>query len=288
MRKELLNLDWLTVNYLIEDNPLQGNEIKIGFLKFIPETYSTRQFRFVYNVYSDYVVDKVATIVCTPISAILDKRLLQIKLDNWLLYTDLAQKTLSDIKLALQLKFLSISRVDICVDIVGFNFYEFINLYHNNKLREKKPKEVTEHYKKYDNESIYTGISWGSKLSDWTAKIYDKIREINEVSGKLYILDYFKANGIDIDNEKVWRYEFSITAPAKKYKIEDAYTIDDILLDDTNVFDFVVQKNVINYYLNLHAFSYNTGKVRFIDEKRYNIVNLLSQEVPPKKITQKR
>lgn len=286
---ELLNIDWLTVNYLVEDSPLnKGEEKKIGLLKFIPENYTTRQFRFVYYVYLEHVEKEIATIVCNPLSKILDPRLHQIKLSNWLLYTDSTKTYLHYIKEALNAQFLSISRLDLCIDMVGFDFKQFIDKYHNNELREKAPKNVTEHYKKYNingvQESVYTGISWGSKSSDWSAKLYDKIREINEESGKMYIIDYFEANGINTDFMKVWRYEFSITSLKNKYRLEDVYTIDEISLNDTNVFDFYVQQYILRYYLSLHAFAENTNKVRFIDEKKYHILNLLSQEVPPKRI----
>lgn len=284
-RIELLNIDWLTVNYLVEHSPLnEGLEVHIGLLKFVPQNYSTRQFRYVYLVYNQYEKDEIATIVCNPLSKILDCRLHQVKLSNWVLYQENRHNYLKWIKEAINGKFLSLSRVDICVDIVGFDFYGFIKQYHDNKIREKKPKEVTEHYKKYDGESVYTGISWGSKLSDWTAKIYDKIREIQEQSGKLYILDYFKANGIDVDKEKVWRYEFSITSLRDKYVTKDI----EIEINDDNIFDFNTQKTILRYYLKLHAFAENTGKVRFVDEKRYDIINLLSQEIPPKRVRSSR
>lgn len=279
--KELINLDWLSVNYFVECSPLSsGEEYHSNSLKFIPALYGTRQFRNVYFVYLDYCKEEIATIVCNPLSKILDVRLHQVKLSNWVLYTNMAATYLQWIKQDLQAKFVSLSRVDICIDILGFDFYGFIRKYHNNELREKKPKEVTEHYKKYDNESIYTGISWGSKLSDWTAKIYDKIREINEISGKLYILDYFKENEIDVEKDKVWRYEFSVTGIAKEYRIEDEL----IKFDDENIFEFPMLLKLAAYYENLHAFCYNTGKVRFIDEQRYKIIYLLSQEIPPKRV----
>lgn len=288
-RKELLNIDWLTINYLVEASPLNdGLEIHIGNLKFIPQNYSTRQFRYVYLVFNIYEKNEIATIVCNPLSKILDCRLHQVKLSNWVLYQNNRHNYLKWIKEAINGKFLSLSRLDLCVDMVGFDFYGFIKNYHDNKIREKKPKEVTEHYKKYDGESIYTGISWGSKLSDWTAKIYDKIREIQEQSGKLYILDYFKENGIDVEKEKVWRYEFSITSLKDRYVLEDEFTIDDVILNDENIFDFYVQQYILRYYLQLHSFSENTGKVRFIDEKRYHILNLLSQEIPPKRVRSSR
>lgn len=300
--KELLNIDWLTINYLVEQSPLSsGEEIHIGLLKFIPQQYSTRQFRNVYLVYNQYEQDEIATIVCNPLSKILDNRLHQVKLSNWVLYQENRQNYLKTIKEAISGKFLSVSRLDLCVDIVGFDFYGFIKKYHDNKIREKKPKDVTEHYKKYDGESVYTGISWGSKLSDWTAKIYDKIREIQEQSGKLYILDYFKANGIDTEKDKVWRYEFSITSLRDKYvkeRVEETtfesvtncrYIAEcDIIVDDENIFEFNTQLHILRYYLKLHAFAENTGKVRFIDEREYKILYLLSQEIPPKRVQSSR
>lgn len=283
--KELLNIDWLTINYIVEQSPLnEGIEFHSDKLKFIPQNYSTRQFRYVYFVYNIYEKDEIATIVCTPMSKIIDCRLHQVKLSNWVIYQENRANYLKMIKEALKGKFLSLSRLDLCIDIVGFDFYGFIKKYHENQIREKKPKDVTEYYKKYNGDSVYTGISWGSKLSDWTAKIYDKIREIQEQSGKLYILDYFKENGIDVAKEKVWRYEFSIKNLKNKYRLEDVYTIDEIELNDENVFDFNVQKYVLRYYLKLHAFAENTGKIRFIDEKPYKLLNLLSQEIPPKRV----
>lgn len=283
--KELLNLDWVSINYLVEASPLKdGLEYHSGLLKFIPDNHGTRQFRHIYQIHMEYEKEPIATLVCNPLSKILDPRLHQVKLSNWCLYQANTANYLRVIKEAIDGKFLSLSRIDICVDIVGFDFYGFIKKYHDNQIREKKPKEVTEHYKKYDGESIYTGISWGSKLSDWTAKIYDKIREINEVSGKLYIVDYFKANDIDVDNEKVWRYEFSITSLRDKYVTDNH----ELAINDNNIFDFNVQQIILRYYLKLHAFAENTGKVRFIDEREYKIIHLLSQEIPPRRVRSSR
>lgn len=283
--KELLSIDWLSVNYIVECSPLfNGLEYHINNLKFIPEKYSTRQFRYVYYVYIVGQKEEIATIVCHPLSKILDARLHQVKLANWCLYTNLAKIYIREIKQALSAQYLSLSRLDVCIDMVGFDFYGFINDYHNNKIREKRPKEVTEHYKRYNNGSVYTGISWGSKSSDWTAKIYDKIREVNEVSGKQYILDYFEANGIDTKNEKVWRYEFSVNNVAKEYRINDEI----ITFDDENIFEFSNQLKFAMAYENLHAFAYNSGKVRFVDEKRYRITNLLLREIPPKRVRSSR
>lgn len=279
--KELINLDWVSVNYLVEASPLKdGLEYHNGLLKFIPENHGTKQFRYIYQIHMKYEKEPIATLVCNPLSKILDPRLHQVKLSNWVLYQENREKYLKTIKEAIDGKFLSLSRVDICVDIVGFDFYGFIKEYHDNKIREKKPKDVTEHYKKYNGESVYTGISWGSKLSDWTAKIYDKIREIQEQSGKLYILEYFQANGIDVAKDKVWRYEFSITSIRDKYVSNDY----ELVANDDNIFDFKVQQIILRYYLKLHAFAENTGKVRFIDEREYKILHLLSQEIPPKRV----
>lgn len=283
MKKELIGLDWLTINYLVEDSILKGGDVQTSLFTYKVENYTTRQFRYVYYVY-DSIGREVASIVCVPLSHIIDSRLHQVKLSNWVLYNPSAKDVLLSIKKDIYGKFSGISRVDICCDMNEFDFNGFMYRYRRGEIREKRPKNVAEYYKKIDNKEVYTGVSWGSKISDWTAKIYDKIREIKEESGKRYILDYFTANEINIDTEKVWRYEFSICNFPKEFRDDDEI----IEVNDENIFDFKLICKILSYYTNLHAFSTNTGKKRFIDEKRINIITCVLQEIPPKRVRSSR
>lgn len=212
--KWLVSCDWLTLNY--QTSVAYSADELVNFLSkdFRCEVmpYSTRHFRSVIRCsYMDYYHDVDALeIVSNPMSKILHPCLLQVKVSNISLYNGMAYKHICHFERLTGAKYVGISRIDICVDS---DFQDIKNLtdgLRNRTILMKGNKKVQEYYSIDRKEGIdYEGVKFGSAVSAYTFKIYNKTKEINEESLKYYIIDYWKKNGFAEDSI-VWRYEFSI------------------------------------------------------------------------------
>lgn len=212
--KWVVSCDWLTLNYQSIIAYTADELVAILSKHFRCEImpYSTRHFKNVIRCsLMDFYKDIDALeIVCNPLSKILHPCLIQVKLSNVSLYNGLASKNIWNFERLLGATYVGISRIDICVDS---DFQDIKNLtdgLRNRTILMKGNKKVQEYYSIDRKKGIdYEGVKFGSGVSAYTFKIYNKTKEINEESLKYYILDYWRANGF-AEDAIMWRYEFSI------------------------------------------------------------------------------
>lgn len=266
--QNLISLDWLTVNYLCSEN----SEYLLQFpknqaFKFEKKPYSTRHFRDIFEVFFGGQI--VATIVKNPLSDILDRRLTQVKLSNQLFYQFTDRIILQQLKECLELSYLSISRVDVCIDVECFPLNDFVEKLRKFEIKMKSKRKTQEYYLlNPKKETIdYEGIKFGTNISAYTFKIYNKSKEIREESYKWYINDWWAANGWSRQTD-IYRLEFSIM------EIDDLCTPEGVAIDDCTVFDFEVKSAILRVYLDKVATFKNTGKSRIDREERYYFVEL--------------
>lgn len=212
--KWLVNCDWLTLNYqttiacsVEEITKVLSNEFVV---KVLP--YGTRHFKYIIDLsYSEgWEIESALQIVCVPLSKILHPCLVQVKVANIALYNRKASYYISLFERVMKCKYLGVSRVDVCVDSTFQNIKELAEGLKNRTIVMKGRKKVQEYYTIDKCKGVeYEGIKFGSAVSAYTFKIYNKTKEINEESLKYYIIDYWKENGF-ADDDIVWRYEFSI------------------------------------------------------------------------------
>lgn len=265
MNTILLNVDWLTINYTIPLAIENVNELngKSEF-SFVSECYTTRHFRNVTRV--ERGKEELFILTHNPFSKIIQPNLVQVKISNKLFYWGCWLQELKKLKQFLNLSFQSISRIDVCADWEGYNPNEFIDLIRSGKVRMKSPKKISEFYNIEKGELKHEGIKFGSPVSSYTFKIYNKSKEIEEESFKYYIWEWWEWNWKKAIEKDVFRFEFSITELPKI-----AFSTGE-LINDENIFEFVYQKELLQLYIDKMRFYYYTGKCRQDREKQYDLL----------------
>jgi hypothetical protein len=205
----LLHCDWLQCS-------IKWVHQSIGyfspFYRYKRLEFSTRHFKVVEEL---FVNDKrIATITRCPCSPILDPLMAIVKFDNWVLYDDAKHEIILGFFQRNGIDFICLSRVDFCCD---FNVFDngmipdkFIKKYVARKfLRKGKTSQVAHNFGQGKNEHYEKGLKFGSNLSEVTAYMYDKSREMKEAHWKPYIYMTWIKGGLDIARP-VWRVEISV------------------------------------------------------------------------------
>ena len=138
-----------------------------------------------------------------------------------------SQSPINDLRrfmIAHNYRYKSISRIDICLD---FNFFDFGDRpdrvlldYMKGKISKINQSNIAAHGKDRWDGRLWNSLSWGSKNSMISTKMYNKSLELREVHPKYYITDQWEAAGLRTDIE-VWRVEFSIKSDMKGMYHED-------------------------------------------------------------------
>ena len=135
--KPIISIDWLTFNIQVNPYDLAKNKTFQSNDEFIIEyeEIGTRIFENRAIIYKDTL--KVATLVYKPKSSIIQENLGQIQIANIMLYTTDIVSLAYDLIKFLGVRFLSLSRVDICCDSISFVDSEpldFINMFVRNEI----------------------------------------------------------------------------------------------------------------------------------------------------------
>ena len=130
-----------------------------------------------------------------------------------------------------------ISRIDICLDFAtfdnGMSPEFFVSEYMRGaflKLHQSKLHSYGSDYEvslaAHGNDTIKTkvwnSLSWGSKKSSVTTKMYNKSLEMRQKKKKHYIINKWEKAGLRPDENDIWRIEFSLSSAIKGYvRIDD-------------------------------------------------------------------
>lgn len=130
-----------------------------------------------------------------------------------------------------------ISRIDICLDFAEFDNRMspefFVSEYMRGaflKLHQSRLHSYGSDYEvslaAHGNDTIKTkvwnSLSWGSKKSSITTKMYNKSLEMRQKKKKHYIIDKWEKAGLRPDENDIWRIEFSLSSAIKGYvRIDD-------------------------------------------------------------------
>ena len=202
-----ISIDWLSFNALA--TPLT----KIAdceLFKVVKQSYNTPQFKSVFIAYING--EETFTLCSEPSTPILNPNLIQIKLHNKVLYTLDSINVINNICESLNIVFQNISRLDICTDITtflnGYSLDKFIFAVRTKNIIKKQRGECTITFDTaYDSKAHY--IRFGKKSSDICFYCYDKKKEMNDKKLKPWIIDKWKIQNIDTEQEII-RVEFSI------------------------------------------------------------------------------
>lgn len=199
----MVQIDWLSINY-----SAIYNRSKLFQEKHLP--YGTRIFKNVTELYQKSTL--VATIMYNPLSSVIRKDLVQMKIANKWLYHPGLYDMIKMIESDLMLTFIGFSRIDICHD-----FNTFAKNVHPEKFIQRV---ASGHYLKKGQANFkfiannQDKIHWeyfkiGSNSSNIVAYLYNKTKELDQVHNKPYIRETWSLNGID-QSKDVWRLEISI------------------------------------------------------------------------------
>jgi len=185
------------------------------------QDYSIRQFKSVYEI--KLKGDVVAVITANPPEkSVLKKETAIVKIINRYLYQEDVKGFVVDLLKDLGLTFISISRVDICLD-----FLKFDNGMKGNELIKKF---VSEMFIKSGRQTSWTlhadsgvrdegqtrnflnfhYLRFGKKGGECAYYIYNKSQELRDVKNKPYIKEHWESHGYEESQGDVWRIEFSL------------------------------------------------------------------------------
>ena len=130
-----------------------------------------------------------------------------------------------------------ISRIDICLDFATFDNEMspefFVSEYMRGaflKLHQSRLHSYGSDYEvslaAHGNDTIKTkvwnSLSWGSKKSSITTKMYNKSLEMRQKKKKHYIINKWEKAGLRPNENDIWRIEFSLSSAIKGYvRIDD-------------------------------------------------------------------
>lgn len=157
-----------------------------------------------------------------------------IRLCNRTCYFDNAAQLLSNFLREHQYTDVRISRVDICLDFVRFDLGDdpssFVRRYFRHRYAKINQGRICGHGSDTWSGQEWNSISWGSKSSAVTTKLYNKTLELYDPKldrfGKPYIREaWFRAGMIDDiqrvskdgESVNVWRVEFSLRSAVKNW-----------------------------------------------------------------------
>lgn len=110
-----------------------------------------------------------------------------------------------------------VSRVDPCVDVAGFDFGATAREAWVAKLRagrERGPEDEEDDRQRWYTATETNSLRWGSRASGAIVRVYDKVREIREQSGKTWLFPMWaRKNGGEWPRE-VWRVELELKRKA--------------------------------------------------------------------------
>lgn len=128
------------------------------------------------------------------------------------------------------LHFMRIFRLDLCLDLTRFDYGDypdkFLQRYINGKYSKMNQVNVSAHAADSWDARRWTSVSWGSRTSPITTRMYDKTKELREVKDKPYIRQAWCAAGLvddmntlskDGEPARIWRIEFEIKTGNKKW-----------------------------------------------------------------------
>lgn len=260
-------LDWVSISTLMK---VDAEPERNTFYKVEKRDYGTRSFQEVFEVYSKDSGNLIATIARKPYSSVLHPESANIKFANKVLYYEKRLDLINSFLRNFELKFLGISRIDIAADFnelhQGRSIKGFLDSFMANKIVKKGRAKVQAFFNNSGvGERVYSGLKFGSASSPVSYKIYDKVKELKEVSEKPYIIQWWEKNGLiqsakEWQKETVWRCEFTLKAQNSVFVDSDGQVIDFHsleLLEQENIeriyqgladkyFTFVRNRNVKN------------------------------------------
>lgn len=233
-----VNLDWLEV-HAREPLGLRLDAFyyqKEGY-KVEVRPYGTRVYREMFTILApneEPLLEIRRAPASVGLKGIHDENECHIRLSNRTCYFDNAASLLRNFLEKHGYSDVRISRVDLCLDFVAFDRGDdpqaFVRRYFKHRYAKINQGRISSHGEDTWSGQEWNSLSWGSRTSSVTTKLYCKTMELYDPKldwyKKPYIREaWFKCGMIDniskvtLDNKKVsvWRLEFSLSSAVKNW-----------------------------------------------------------------------
>lgn len=243
--KRCINIDWLEV-YCLEDYigyPHNADYFrKVGF-NVDERAYGTPVYHEMFYVLGNdeqpllEVRRAPKSAIGRQINGVLDPMACHIRLSNRTCYFNEPVQLLQNFLERYGFHFQRISRLDICLDFIKFDYgddpADFIDRYMRGVYLKINQANISAHGKDRWDVRIWNSISWGNLKSMIGTKFYCKTLELKQAHDKPYIRQAWRAAGL-VDDEftlvahdakgtayypDIWRVEFSIRSSTRRWFI---------------------------------------------------------------------
>jgi len=205
-----VSVDWFqcTLKKSFKDLPLKTMSFELKIKDFRTSNFLTIAEVF----YNDL---RVFHLSYNPSSSFMSPNIVLLKVFNEVLYTHNWSKLLQVFLSEFQLIFNNLTRYDIAID-----FTEFLTMAKPERLihRFLKSNIIKSNKGQFkvigDNSAKmeFEYIRFGANSSDFSAYLYNKSKELDQVKTKPYINAFWDEQGLNQEKE-VWRLEFSVKVP---------------------------------------------------------------------------
>lgn len=235
-RKRCVNLDWLEIHAREPvGQPHTADYFRNQGCEVQEREYGTRVYKEMFVIYgSDGLpaIEVRRNPASSGLNGIHDAEETHIRLVNRMCYYDdcaemfekwLENHHYTDVR---------ISRVDVCLDFVRFDFGDepskFVRRYLKHKYAKINQGNINAHGKDSWEGQEWNSLKWGSPMSCVSTKMYNKTMELKDTKsglfGKPYIrqawmlcgfIDNMQSVTLQGEEVQVWRVEFSLKSAAK-------------------------------------------------------------------------
>lgn len=239
--KKCVNIDWLEV-YCLEDSityPHDAEFFRRAGWQVREREYGTPMYREMFTLVNHYGEDeleirRVPKSDNTRIHGLFDINSCHVRLCNRTCYYNNAALYLQQFLEKSGLHYQRISRIDICLDFVRFDFGDFpdrfMRRYMEGKYSKINQANISAHGSDSWDGRTWNSVSWGAPKSMIKTRFYNKSLELNQVHNKPYIRQAWRECGL-VDDEitlekiingkpevqQVWRVEFQIKSGTKNW-----------------------------------------------------------------------
>ena len=302
MKTRCVNIYWLEV-YCLEDwigYPHNANYFRErGF--FVRERdYGTPMYREMFTIYGEDDMPFIE-IRRQPKSTyerqengLFDPMSAHVRLANRTCYFQTCAQVLQLFLEEHHFAFRRISRIDICLDFELFdtrdNPQTFLQRYFAGKYAKINQTNVTSHARDHWDKRRWNSVSWGSKTSMVSTKLYNKTLELKEVKDKPYIRQAWKASGLVDDiqdlwkigenSEKyqpdIWRLEFSIKSSTRKWFVIEDYSTDRKKVRSIHhtLSDYFTRQQLLDRFFSLQSHYFHFKHVEYMQTRGISSVAL--------------
>lgn len=283
-----VNIDWLQV-YCREPPNIHLNAAyyKAQGYKVEIRAYGTPQYSEMFTIYENnmpFIEVRRNPYSLKKHGGIFNENDCHLRLSNRACYAISPIDDLRKFLLTHNYEYVSISRIDICMDFNVFDFGDkpekVLKDYMEGKYSKINQCNISAHGKDSFKERLWNSLAWGSKNSPISTKMYNKSLELREQAAKYYIQDTWVVAGLRVDID-VWRVEFSIKSDIKGFvRLEDGTFQDNKLTtyDTRTKLLFVFHSLASRYFHFKHVEYQDNGKLRRKDRCKDKVLFFIHKD----------